>query len=123
MIRSRHLVLSTLLLAASAMTAHAEHPSFAPNGTADIDARRANEMRRIEEGRRSGELSWREYRVLKAEQHRIAEHERHAKADGYISPAERRELNREIDQASAHIYSLKHNGETANGWRRWSRWW
>ena len=36
--------------------------------TRDIDARRANQIRRIEEGRRSGQLNWREYRFLRHEQ-------------------------------------------------------
>ena len=92
------------------------------NETSDIDARRHRENQRIEEGRQSGQLSWREYRLLKSEQARIAEHEHQAKADGYISPEERRRLNWELDQASSDIHRLKHNEETA-GWRRWSRWW
>ena len=92
------------------------------NDTSDIDARRARESQRIEDGRRTGQLSGREYRFLRAEQARIADHERQAKADGYVSPDERRRLNQELDQASANIHRLKHNDEVS-GRRYWYRWW
>ena len=121
MIRLNHILTAGLMLAASAVSASAHDYRYG-NDTSDIDARRASEIRRIEEGRRSGQLSWREYRFLKAEQARIAEHERQAKTDGYVSPDERRRLNRELDQASADIYRLKHNDEVA-GRRHWYRWW
>ena len=86
-----------------------------------IDARLASEARRIEDGRRSGELSWREYHALKAQQARIAADERRAKADGTVSPEERARLNRELDVASRDIYRLKHNGEVSRRywWNRW----
>jgi Spy/CpxP family protein refolding chaperone len=86
-----------------------------------IDARQASEARRIEQGRRSGELSWREYRALKSQQSRIAADERRARADGVVTPEERHRLNRELDQASHDIYRLKHNGEVSRRywWNRW----
>jgi len=87
-------------------------------GTRDIDARRAWEARRIENGLRSGQLSWREYRLLRREQANIAADERRAKADGYVSRYERYRLNRELDQASRDIYRLKHNDRFA-WWRQY----
>ena len=92
------------------------------NDTSDIDARRVRESQRIEDGRRTGQLSGREYRFLRAEQSRIADHERQAKADGFVSPGERRRLNQELDQASADIHRLKHNDEVSSR-RHWYRWW
>jgi hypothetical protein len=86
-------------------------------GTQDIDARRAWQARRIENGLRSGQLTWREYRYLRYEQRRIAADERRAKADGYVSRSERNRLNRELDQASGDISRLKHNDRVA-WWRR-----
>ena len=121
MIRLNHILAAGLMLAASAVSAHAHDYRYGID-TSDIDARRTSEIRRIEEGRRAGQLSWREYRLLKAEQARIAEHERQAKADGYVSPEEHRRLQRELDQASADIHRLKHNDEVA-GRRYWYRWW
>jgi hypothetical protein len=91
-------------------------------GISDVDSRRANQMRRIEDGRRSGQLSWREYRFLRREQRQIAYDELRAKADGYISSFERLRLNRELDESSHDIHGLKHNDQVARWWR-WNRWW
>ena len=115
------LVLSAALVFASAAGAHAY--DFGANATRDIDAKRAQEMRRIEEGREAGQLSAREYRYLMHEQRQIARDERTAKADGYVSPAERARLNAEVNRASADITRLKHNGETAYNTPWYRRWW
>jgi uncharacterized membrane protein YebE (DUF533 family) len=116
---NRTLTAVMLLLATTTVVSAHDYRSY---DTRDIDARRANQIRRIEEGRRSGQLNWREYRLLRHEQAQIASDERRAKADGYISPYERRRLNRELDEAGRDIYRLKHNDEVAR-WRRWNRWW
>src|SRR5215831_977055 len=108
-------VLGGAIALASTATASA-HDWY--GGTRDIDARRAWEARRIENGLRSGQLSWREYRFLRREQAHIAADERRAKADGYVSRYERYRLNRELDQASRDIYRLKHNDRVA-WWRRY----
>ena len=105
-----------LLLATTAVASAHDYRGY---GTNDIDVRRANQIRRIEDGRHSGQLSWREYRFLRREQAHIAYDERRAKADGYVSPYERRRLNRELDESSRDIYRLKHNDQLA----RWRRWW
>jgi uncharacterized membrane protein YebE (DUF533 family) len=116
---NRTLATAMLLLATTTVVSAHDYRSY---DTRDIDARRANQIRRIEEGRRSGQLNWREYRLLRHEQAQIASDERRAKADGYISPYERRRLNRELDEAGRDIYRLKHNDKVAR-WRRWNRWW
>jgi hypothetical protein len=110
-------VLAAVLLVASSTLANA-HDWNGYYGSGDIDARRAHQLRRIEEGRRSGQLTWGEYRYLRREQAQIAADERRAKADGYLSSYERRRLNRELDQSSSDIHRLKHNDRTA-WWRRW----
>jgi uncharacterized membrane protein YebE (DUF533 family) len=104
-----------LLTTTAAASAH----DYRGYDTQDVDARRADQMRRIEDGRRSGQLSWREYRFLRREQAQIAADERRAKADGNVSSYERRRLNRELNEASQDIHRLKHNDEVA----RWNRWW
>jgi hypothetical protein len=103
-------VLAAALLMATSAVASAHDYGY---GTSGIDARRAWEQRRINNGLRSGQLTWREYRYLEREQARIARDERRAKADGYISPSERYRLNRELDQASRDIHRLKHNDRVA----------
>jgi uncharacterized membrane protein YebE (DUF533 family) len=114
---NRTTLVATLLLATTAVAS--AHDRY--NDTSNIDGRRASEMRRIENGRRSGQLTWREYRFLRYEQARIAADEHRAKADGYVSHYERRRLNQELDQASRDIYQLKHNDRVA-WWRRWRNW-
>ena len=116
----KRLALATVLLASLAGAAGAA--DYRCVSTHEIDAMRAHQMQRIERGRESGQLSWREYRSLKAEQFRIAADERFAKIDGCVSPIEFRRIEQELTQASAHISNLKHNDEVAGG-RRWNRWW
>ncbi len=114
--------LAAALVLTSVAGAHAY--DFGSNSTADIDARRAQELRRIEDGRRTGQLSNREYTRLMAEQRQIAYDVRVAKADGYVSPAERARLNAEVNQADRDISRLKHNQESAYNHRSWyRRWW
>jgi len=107
--------LASALLLSTTAVAGAHDYSY---GTSDIDARRAWESRRIENGLRSGQLTWREYRFLRGEQARIAADERRAKADGYVTSHERRRLDRELDQASRDIHRLKHN-DRVSWWRRY----
>jgi hypothetical protein len=102
-----------LALAATLLVASTTVVSAHDYGTSGIDARRAWEQRRIDNGLRSGQLTWHEYRYLEREQARIARDERRAKADGYVSAQERYHLNRELDRASRDIYRLKHNDRVA----------
>ena len=71
---NRTILTAALLLGSTAIASAHDWGGY--SGTGDIDARRGNQMRRIEEGRRSGQLSWREYRVLRREQAQIASDER-----------------------------------------------
>ena len=111
------LFLAPMLLAATLATA----------GTASADeaGRRArlNEIdrqqaREVETGRYQGELTRQEYRQLQSERARIAELERKAKADGYVSRKEFREIREAQDAAERHIQSETHDGQKS-WWRRW----
>ena len=88
-----------------------------------IDQRQASEAQRIEQGRRSGQLTAHEYAQLKAEQARIASMERAAKADGVVTHREARAIENAQDAASRHIYQEKHDGETARQHHWYRRWW
>lgn len=83
-----------------------------------IDQRQFNEHRRIEEGRRTGALTWREAAELRHEQMRISRMIRVARADGYVSPREAREIEFAQDAASRNIFAEKHDRDT-RGHRRW----
>jgi hypothetical protein len=81
-------------------------------GTPVLDARERNQRARIVEGVRSGELTRPETRRLIAGERRLHMHERHAKSDGVVTPAERARLERNADRMSARIYRQKHDPQS-----------
>jgi hypothetical protein len=102
--------LIAVLVAAGAGTAHAHDYG------SRIDAREAAQARRIEQGRRNGQLTWYETRKLLSEQRRIHRMEAWARRDGYISREEAVRIGRAQNRAARHIYQESHDGQTA--WRR-----
>jgi len=90
----------------------------AAHDTRPIDRTQAAQARQIEDGRYSGELTRREYRALVAEQDRIAELERKAKADGVVTGREYRQIREVQTEAGRHIYAEAHDANVSF-WRRW----
>lgn len=82
---------------------------FAQTATPRTTATQVNQQARIKEGVRSGELTRKEATRLVREQKRIQTEKRIAKADGVVTPAERRHLKREQKRASKHIAKQKHD--------------
>ena len=82
--------------------------------TRGVNQRQRNQQRRIGRGVRSGELTGRETMRLAREQYQIQREKRQIKSDGEVTRAERRELHRELNQASRHIYRAKHNRRDRN---------
>jgi len=74
-----------------------------------LDAREQNQERRIRQGWRNGELTPMEYRRLQMGERRIRAFERHARADGQFTPAERVRLARMEDRESRMIARFRHN--------------
>ena len=72
------------------------------SGSADIDARRTELVRRIEVGRQAGKLRGVGYFALLDEQHKLLVAQRRAEAQG-VSDDARRQLNAALDRASANI--------------------
>ena len=72
----------------------------------------------IEDGRRDGSITRREYRQLKNEQAYIADLERRARADGRVTHREFREIRNAQHQARLHIARERSDGQV-NIWRRW----
>jgi uncharacterized membrane protein YebE (DUF533 family) len=83
-----------------------------------IDTREAIQADRIYRARQRGDLTWFESFRLKHEQARIRRMEAAAKADGYVSRYEARQIERAQDRASDHIYGEAHDRQRA-WWRRW----
>src|ERR1700759_5228304 len=82
--------------------------------TPKINERERNQQRRINQGIKSGELNRREARRLEAQEGRIRADEKIDKADGKVTPKERRQLERELNRTSKHICNQKHDGQTRN---------
>ena len=84
------------------------------------------QAREIERGVRNGSLTAAEAAQLRAEQARIAEMERKAKADGNVTRAERADIRKAQQQAEQHIWEESHDRERDHNkrGRGWGRsWW
>ena len=104
----------TVLVALAALTATAAAAS-----ADEVDRRQARQEQRIQEARRSGELTRREYIALEAEQARIRDLERRAKADGRIDAREAAQIRSAQNEASRHIRAESTDNEKRGFWRRW----
>lgn len=90
------------LIAAASVGAMARPMAHGP-ATDDIDMRQARQAARIDAALHEGRLSRREFRALQREQMVIRRYEAQAKADGFVTRRERRELQLMLDRASEHI--------------------
>ena len=97
------------LIAAGSAFAHDPRP---------IDRTQDWQLQQIEQGRRNGSITRREYSALIAEQARIAEMERRALADGRLTGREVRTIREAQRDAQNHIYTESQDREV-NVWRRW----
>lgn len=93
---------------AMASTTHAGPGARDPG----VNTRQAVQRGRIAEGVKSGELTRPEAARLRHEQRAIRREERAYKADGKLTPAERNDLNQDLNKASADIYKQKHDSQT-----------
>ena len=74
-----------------------------------INQRQAFQERRIQEGRASGTLTFREARSLEREQAMIRQVEANARSDGFLTRDERQQLMAMLDRADRHIERAMHN--------------
>jgi hypothetical protein len=79
-----------------------------------IDRELSMQQRRIEQGRRSGELTHGEAERLRAEQRAIMKREHRYLADGHLSASERDDLERRLNRAGHRIYNQKHDRQARN---------
>ena len=99
---------AVLLAAATAALAH---------DTAPIDRTQAIQLQKIQEGRRTGALTRREYEARVAEQARIADMERRAQENGVTD----REFGSIREAQRDAAYGIDHDlsNNRVNIWRRW----
>ncbi len=84
--------------------------SFAQTATPNIDQRQANQQARIDQGKATGALSKREAARMEAGQAKVAGMKQAAKADGKVTRAERKAIQKEQNKQSRRIKTQKHDG-------------
>jgi hypothetical protein len=83
-----------------------------PGSAGSIDRREHRQLHRIGQGIHSGALTRREAGRLLAEHSRIrAEEFVYRRTGGGLSPWERRDLHRDLNRASRHIWIQKHDAQ------------
>lgn len=98
--------LATLIIAAFALPALAQT-------TPNIDQREANQQRRIDQGVQSGELTQKEAVKLEKGQAKVEKMEDKAKADGTVTPHERKRIQHAQNKQSHKIHRQKHDRQHA----------
>ena len=88
--------------------------SQAQTATPGVKNRQVNQQKRIQQGRKSGELTRKETAKLQAQQVHLQRSKKRAKADGVVSKRERAQLHRKQTRASKNIYKQKHDGQSRN---------
>lgn len=76
-----------------------------------VNARQHHQQQRIHEGVRQGDLTRGEARHLQREAHDVRVKEREYRADGRFTPAERRDVQRDLDRVSGDIHRERHDGD------------
>lgn len=97
---TKSILIATTVLIASTAGALAHTPN-----RNDIDARQQRQLGIIEQGRQSGDITWREGLRLRAQQRNIAATEARLASDGRLSKGDRRHLNDLQLNASDRIYA------------------
>jgi septal ring factor EnvC (AmiA/AmiB activator) len=101
------IALTACMIPAFAQTPPAKDPSATPG----IDKRQAMQQKRIDEGVKSGALTGKEAAHLQQREAKIEADKQAAKADGKVTPRERKKLNRELDSSSRAIHHQKHDAQ------------
>lgn len=85
-----------------------------PNPTSEVKKREENQQDRIAQGIKSGELTPKEAAHLEGREAAINKEIKNDRAanGGKLTPAERRQVNRQENRTSAAIYRKKHNAKT-----------
>ena len=103
--------IAVAITTAIAGTAIAQTPAPGTN-TPRIDKREANQDKRIEAGKASGQLTAKEAAVVDKRDAKLDANIAAAKADGTVTAKERAKLHKEENRNSAVIHKAKHNNKT-----------
>lgn len=82
--------------------------------TPKINKKQKNQITKIEQGVKSGELTKHETKKLAQQEAKLQIHKKIAKSDGKVTAKERKELNKEARRLDAKIYKQKHDKQKRN---------
>lgn len=107
-------ILFTLTLSLGLLaSAVAQNPTPTPGKRTPLATQRQErQQKRIGRGVASGELKAGEARKLEKEQKEIQQEKKEARADGTVTGAERKDIQKDQNKASRHVYKAKHNNKT-----------
>lgn len=105
--------LIALLMAAAGSVFAQTAPPANPTATPKIDAREANQEKRIQQGVASGQLTGKEAAHLEKNEARIDTAKTQAAADGVVTHKERVALTKMENHQSRAIARQKHDGQRA----------
>ncbi|MGG9970963.1 hypothetical protein ACQ33O_04135 [Ferruginibacter sp. SUN002] len=77
--------------------------------SANAQSPTGSQHQRITQGVKSGELTKAEAKKLRHDQRKIRKEKKVAKADGVITPAERKDIRKDKRHANRDIFRKKHN--------------
>lgn len=108
-------LITALVLAASGAAFAQPTPAAVkdPVATPRLDQRQANQQKRIDQGVASGQLNARETRRLEKREAKLQADKQAVKADGKVTPQERKQLQHEANRDSQAIYRQKHDRQVA----------
>ena len=101
--------IAALLIAALPALAFAQAAPPAGTATPNIDKRKAEQQKRIDQGVKSGQLTDREAARLNKGQAKVQRMEDKAKSDGVVTAQERKRIAHEQDKQSKRIAHEKHD--------------
>jgi len=101
--------IAAFMIAALPALAHAQAAPPASTATPNIDKRKVEQQRRIDQGVKSGELTEREAASLQKGQAKVQRMEDKAKSDGVVTDKERKKITHEQDKQSKRIEREKHD--------------
>jgi hypothetical protein len=106
------IALAGLLALAPMVTASAATATAHRKHRMGIEARQRQQTASIEQGERSGALTYREAERLERQEARIERQEdRYQASGGQFTPRERAQIQRELNRESRRIYNQKHDGQ------------
>ena len=76
-----------------------------------VNQRQFNQQQRIQQGVRQGDLTRVESRQLQGQARDIRREEHAFRSDGRFTPAERQQVNRDLNQLSRNIHNERHDGD------------